>query len=189
MMPQKKNPDPLELVRGKTGRAIGRLTGLAGDDEGSAERLQQGSAGGQGSGVRRRSHAARRRSLRTRAVVSRLVDQRGAREPRRLGLLLATDVADYLVSRGMPFRRAHEVVGAHGPPAAGRGTRLQLADPEPNGAKRARCSAKMHRGRPPRSPRCRRDARRSPPTLRRSEPRWTSAGSGSRRVSGLKRLC
>ena len=27
MMPQKKNPDPLELVRGKTGRAIGRLTG------------------------------------------------------------------------------------------------------------------------------------------------------------------
>ena len=28
------------------------------------------------------------------------------------GLLLATDVADYLVSRGMPFRRAHEVVGA-----------------------------------------------------------------------------
>jgi argininosuccinate lyase len=28
------------------------------------------------------------------------------------GLLLATDVADYLVARGMPFRRAHEVVGA-----------------------------------------------------------------------------
>ena len=27
MMPQKKNPDPLELVRGKTGRAVGRLTG------------------------------------------------------------------------------------------------------------------------------------------------------------------
>jgi argininosuccinate lyase len=37
----------------------------------------------------------------------------GARSGRAAsGLLLATDVADYLVSRGMPFRRAHEVVGA-----------------------------------------------------------------------------
>ena len=59
LMPQKKNPDPLELVRGKSGprhRPAGRL---AGDDEGIADRVQQGSAGGQGSGVRRRRHAAR----------------------------------------------------------------------------------------------------------------------------------
>jgi argininosuccinate lyase len=46
------------------------------------------------------------------AVVSRLslnVERTGIAAS---GLLLATDVADYLVSRGMPFRRAHEVVGA-----------------------------------------------------------------------------
>ena len=59
LMPQKKNPDPMELVRGKAGRAIGRLTGLLDDDEGPAERLQQGPAGRQGSRVRRRGHRGR----------------------------------------------------------------------------------------------------------------------------------
>ena len=58
MMPQKKNPDPLELVRGKAGRAIGHLTGLLVDDERTAHRLQQGSAGGQGTGLRQRRDAA-----------------------------------------------------------------------------------------------------------------------------------
>ena len=59
MMPQKKNPDPLELVRGKTGRAIGRLTGWLATMKGLPERLQQGSAGRQGGGLRRRAHARR----------------------------------------------------------------------------------------------------------------------------------
>jgi argininosuccinate lyase len=44
--------------------------------------------------------------------VSRLSLNAGRTEQAASGLLLATDVADYLVSRGMPFRRAHEVVGA-----------------------------------------------------------------------------
>ena len=48
----------------------------------------------------------------THAVVAKL-SINGERTGRAAsGLLLATDVADYLVSRGMPFRRAHEVVGA-----------------------------------------------------------------------------
>jgi argininosuccinate lyase len=46
------------------------------------------------------------------AVVSRLGVNTAACERAASGLLLATDVADYLVARGMPFRRAHEVVGA-----------------------------------------------------------------------------
>ena len=48
-----------------------------------------------------------------RSVVGR-PDARTASAPRRAasGLLLATDVADYLVGRGVPFRRAHEIVGA-----------------------------------------------------------------------------
>ena len=112
MMPQKKNPDPLELVRGKTGRAIGRLTGwlatmkglpsgynkdLQEDKEAvfDAEATLRGVAG-----CDARRGLAARRSTRSGPVA------------RRPGLLLATDVADYLVSRGMPFRRAHEVVGA-----------------------------------------------------------------------------
>ena len=46
------------------------------------------------------------------AVVSRLTVNAERTGRAASGLLLATDVADYLVSRGMPFRRAHEVVGA-----------------------------------------------------------------------------
>ena len=52
LMPQKKNPDPLELVRGKAGRVHWPLGWLACDDEGAANRLQQGSPGRQGSAVR-----------------------------------------------------------------------------------------------------------------------------------------
>ena len=84
--------------------------GVARDDEGAAERVQQGPAGGQGSGVRRGGDA-RRRSRDAVGVVDGLVLDRAARGGGGVGLLLATDVADYLVSRGMPFRRAHEVVG------------------------------------------------------------------------------
>ena len=47
MMPQKKNPDPLELVRGKSGRALGHLVALLTAMKGPAERVQQGPAGGQ----------------------------------------------------------------------------------------------------------------------------------------------
>jgi argininosuccinate lyase len=46
------------------------------------------------------------------AVVSRLSINADRAASAASGLLLATDVADYLVLRGMPFRRAHEVVGA-----------------------------------------------------------------------------
>ena len=45
-------------------------------------------------------------------MVDRLVLNRDRTEAAASGLLLATDVADYLVSRGVPFRRAHEIVGA-----------------------------------------------------------------------------
>jgi argininosuccinate lyase len=48
----------------------------------------------------------------THAVVSRLSVNSQRSGLAASGLMLATDVADYLVARGMPFRRAHEVVGA-----------------------------------------------------------------------------
>jgi argininosuccinate lyase len=111
MMPQKKNPDPLELVRGKTGRAIGRLTGLLvtlkGLPSGYNKDLQEDKEA-----VFDAEHTLMASAVAAEAVVSRLsinVERAGQAAS---GLLLATDVADYLVSRGMPFRRAHEVVGA-----------------------------------------------------------------------------
>ena len=111
MMPQKKNPDPLELVRGKTGRALGRLTGwlatMKGLPSGYNKDLQEDKeAAFDVETTLAVSLAA------AHAVVSRLAVNAERSERAASGLLLATDVADYLVSRGMPFRRAHEVVGA-----------------------------------------------------------------------------
>jgi argininosuccinate lyase len=111
MMPQKKNPDPLELVRGKSGRAIGRLTGWLA--------TMKALPGGYNKDLQEDkeavfdAEATLDASLRaTQAVVSRLAVNSERAERAASGLLLATDVADYLASRGMPFRRAHEVVGA-----------------------------------------------------------------------------
>ena len=111
MMPQKKNPDPLELVRGKTGRTIGRLTGwlatMKGLPSGYNKDLQEDKE------AVFDAEATLAASLTAAgAVVSRLSLNAARTERAASGLLLATDVADYLVARGMPFRRAHEVVGA-----------------------------------------------------------------------------
>ena len=111
MMPQKKNPDPLELVRGKSGRAIGRLTGwlatMKGLPSGYNKDLQEDK---EAVFDAERTLAVSLRAAQ--AVVSRLGVNAERSERAASGLLLATDVADYLVSRGIPFRSAHEVVGA-----------------------------------------------------------------------------
>ncbi len=111
MMPQKKNPDPLELVRGKTGRAIGQLmallTTLKGLPSGYNKDLQEDKhAVFDGEDTLGGCLAV------TRAVTEGLTLNRLYAEAAASGLLLATDVADYLVARGVPFRHAHEIVGA-----------------------------------------------------------------------------
>jgi argininosuccinate lyase len=110
MMPQKKNPDPLELVRGKAGRAIGRLTGLLvtmkGLPTGYNKDLQEDKE------PVFDSEDTLAVSLRaTRAVIAHLTVRPERTRLAASGLLLATDVADYLVGRGTPFREAHEIVG------------------------------------------------------------------------------
>ncbi|MGE0592839.1 MAG: argininosuccinate lyase [Vicinamibacterales bacterium] len=111
MMPQKKNPDPLELVRGKTGRAVGRLTGwlttMKALPTGYNKDLQEDKE------AVFDAEATLAASLRaTHAVIARLTLNASTTEAAASGLLLATDVADYLTTRGVPFRRAHEIVGA-----------------------------------------------------------------------------
>ncbi len=111
MMPQKKNPDPLELVRGKAGRAIGNLTGflitMKGLPTGYNKDLQEDKE------PLFDAEDTLAVSLDATAAVIRNLTLHADRTGRAAsGLLLATDVADYLVSRGMPFRQAHEVVGA-----------------------------------------------------------------------------
>jgi argininosuccinate lyase len=110
MMPQKKNPDPLELVRGKAGRVLAGLTGwlitMKGLPSGYNKDLQEDKeATFDAETTLSVSLAA------TTAVVSKLTLRVERAEQAASGLLLATDVADYLVARGMPFRRAHGVVG------------------------------------------------------------------------------
>jgi argininosuccinate lyase len=111
MMPQKKNPDPLELVRGKSGRALGHLvallTTLKGLPSGYNKDLQEDKEG-----VFDAEDTLAGCLAVVRSVVRGLTLNRARMESAASGLLLATDVADYLVGRGVPFRRAHEIVGA-----------------------------------------------------------------------------
>src|SRR5436189_6179269 len=110
MMPQKKNPDPLELVRGKAGRNIGHLMGLL--------TAMKGLPSGYNKDLQEDKEAifdAEDTLAGCLAVVASVVDgltlNRARAEAAASGLLLATDVADYLVGRGIAFRRAHEIVG------------------------------------------------------------------------------
>jgi argininosuccinate lyase len=111
MMPQKKNPDPLELVRGKTGRAIGHLlallTTIKGLPTGYNKDLQEDKEG-----VFDAEDTLAGSLGIVQAVIAGLTLNRERTAAAASGLLLATDVADYLVGRGVPFRRAHEIVGA-----------------------------------------------------------------------------
>jgi argininosuccinate lyase len=110
LMPQKKNPDPLELVRGKAGRVVGHLTGwlttMKGLPSGYNKDLQEDKE------AVFNAEDTVLASLRATSAVVRALTLDGARaESAASGLSLATDVADLLVSRGVPFREAHEVVG------------------------------------------------------------------------------
>jgi argininosuccinate lyase len=117
IMPQKKNPDVPELVRGKTGRVYGHLISLLTlmksqplaynkDNQEDKEPLFD-------------TVDTVRGSLRAFAdmVPAIIVNRDVTYEAAKRGFSTATDLADYLVNKGLPFRDAHEVVGlavAHG---------------------------------------------------------------------------
>jgi argininosuccinate lyase len=112
LMPQKKNPDVAELARGKTGRVIGNLVALLTllkglpmtynrDLQEDKERLFDTADTVRAS---TRLMAAMLRNTK----VNRVKCAAAASDP----ALLATDLADYLVRKGVPFRQAHHTVGA-----------------------------------------------------------------------------
>lgn len=111
LMPQKKNPDIAELARGKTGRLYGNLIGLLTTMKGlplTYNRDMQEDKEGVFDSVDT--------VLATLAIFSEMMRAASLREERaRLAasdpLLLATDLADRLVEGGVPFRKAHEIVG------------------------------------------------------------------------------
>jgi argininosuccinate lyase len=110
MMPQKKNPDVAELVRGKTGRVIGALVALLVTLKGLPlaynRDLQEDKPPLFDASTTLRDCLA----VLT-AMLPALRFDTARMAAAADGLVLATDLADVLVERGVPFRRAHEIVG------------------------------------------------------------------------------
>lgn len=111
IMPQKKNPDVAELVRGKTGRVYGDLMTLLTVMKGiplAYNKDMQEDKEAVFDGLDTASL-----SLKTFCgmIKTMKVKKENMRKGAGLGFTNATDVADYLVKKGMPFRNAHGVVG------------------------------------------------------------------------------
>ena len=111
IMPQKRNPDGAELVRGKTGRVVGDLTALLVAMKGLPltynRDLQEDKEG---------VFDALDTVLVCLAITADTIEHstfrpEAAERLLRGGHLMATELADFLVGRGVPFRRAHEAVG------------------------------------------------------------------------------
>ncbi|WP_431231744.1 argininosuccinate lyase [Mycolicibacterium psychrotolerans] len=131
IMPQKKNPDIAELARGKSGRLIGNLTGLLATLK--AQPLAYNRDLQEDKEPVFDSVAQLELVLPAMAgLVATLrfdTDRMAALAP--AGYTLATDVAEWLVRRGVPFRVAHEAAGAAVRTAEGRGVGLdELTDEE-----------------------------------------------------------
>ena len=111
IMPQKKNPDFAELVRGKTGRVVGDLVGLFVTMKGLPlaynKDLQEDKQGAIDAADTLHGCLVCVRGM----LETMRVNAAAMRAQARRGHLAATDVADYLAKRGMPFREAHAVVG------------------------------------------------------------------------------
>jgi argininosuccinate lyase len=110
LMPQKKNPDSLELIRGKTGRIIGNLTGFLATLKGLPSTYNKDLQEDKETLFDTVDTMAM--TLQVMAGVVDTLTVNGDRMAQAMNShLLATELADYLVSKGMPFRQAHEVVG------------------------------------------------------------------------------
>jgi argininosuccinate lyase len=110
LMPQKRNPDALELLRGKAGRLIGHLTGLLAMLKGLPSTYDKDLQEDKEPLFDTVETMAL--SLQVAAGVIQTLKVNSARMQAALADgVLATDLADYLVRQGVPFRRSHELVG------------------------------------------------------------------------------
>ena len=111
IMPQKKNPDIAELVRGKTGRVYGHLMALLTTMKGLPlaynKDMQEDKEGAFDAIDTAKSCLV----LFTGMVKTMKFNQARMAESAKHGFTNATDVADYLVGKGVPFRDAHGIVG------------------------------------------------------------------------------
>lgn len=111
IMPQKKNPDFAELIRGKAGRVIGDLMALLMTVKSlplAYNKDLQEDKEGVFDAVKTLADSL---ICMEGMVSSMTINEDAMRVQAKKGFLAATDVADYLAKKGMPFRAAHEVVG------------------------------------------------------------------------------
>jgi argininosuccinate lyase len=110
-MPQKKNPDVLELVRGHAGRAIGELTGLLALLKGLPLAYDKDLQLDKEPLFRTRFTLAAALPALAALLDGLQLDRPRMREAASRDLLLATTLTDAITAKGVPFREAHELVG------------------------------------------------------------------------------
>ncbi len=111
-MPQKKNPDVLELVRGHAGRSIGELTGLLALLKGLPLAYDKDLQLDKEPLFRTRVILALALPALNELFANLKLNREAMRAAASHDLLLATELADAMASRGLPFRKAHEIVSA-----------------------------------------------------------------------------
>ena len=111
LMPQKKNPDAWELTRGKTGRLVGALVSLLVTMKGLPTSYQRDLQEDKEPVFEAHDQALALVQVAAGNIAATRINVERMRELASDPALLATDAADYLVRKGVPFRTAHEVVG------------------------------------------------------------------------------
>ncbi|MGE5584584.1 MAG: argininosuccinate lyase [Bacillota bacterium] len=111
MMPQKKNPDVAELVRGKVGRVVGDLVAVLTVMKGLPLAYNRDMQEDKESLFDAVDTVASCLQVMAPMVRTMKVNAKAMREASGKGFTTATDVADYLVRKGIPFREAHAAVG------------------------------------------------------------------------------
>ena len=111
LMPQKKNPDAWELIRGKTGRITGALVALLTTLKGLPSSYQRDLQEDKEALFAAHDQVADMVSVATGAIQTTGFRDDTLRAKAENPALLATEGADYLVRKGIPFRQAHDLVG------------------------------------------------------------------------------
>lgn len=110
LMPQKKNPDSLELIRGQSGIQLGRLTALFSSLKGLPSAYDKDLQEDKALTFAAFDTALLTVKVMTGVVTTLTVNAERCREAINTDAF-ATDAADYLVAKGVPFREAHHVIG------------------------------------------------------------------------------
>ncbi len=111
LMPQKKNPDAWELIRGKSGRITGALLGLLTTLKGLPTSYQRDLQEDKEALFAAHDQVADMLAVAVGAVAATKFNADRLKTVASNPALLATEAADYLVHKGIPFRQAHDIVG------------------------------------------------------------------------------